>query len=231
MPFIRINLLPPEARQAESTPLPRFLVTAGGAALGASLFFCILWVFLVGVPGQNRLKETKQDLLSQQRAVARQADILQARIDDLKRRATTVEMINRSRVLWAPQLDWLCDLLPEDIWLTTLSVTEPRTVSANKGPALGPVVTLKVYCSSTDETRVANLLKSIQTHPKFTKDYLTAEWTTITKDDTKGGEVLTFALKLVMKPPVVPEPDKKKASAAKPAVKATAGSSASDKET
>jgi len=214
MAMIRINLLPIEARKADSTPLPRLLVTLGGTAMIGVLFFCILWVYLAAVPGQKSLKRTKETLLHQQQEVALKADQIEQRIHEYRSRAAAVKEIDGTRTLWAPQVDWLCELIPEDIWLTNLTVKEPA-LRSNKASESGPTVTLKAFCSSTDEARVASFLKTVQLHPLFARYYQSAEWTTVTKSETKTGEILGFSVSLIMKPLQPPGASKSKTAAPK----------------
>jgi len=215
MTMIHINLLPVEARRAESTPLPRLLVTLAGTALTGMLFFSLLWLFLAAVPGQWSLKNAKEKLLRQQQALARQADALEAKLRAYRRRADQVKLIRTQRTLWAPQIDWFCDQVPEDVWLSGLTVKPPKKRTSKSKAKLageGPTVTIKAFCSGNDEARVASFLKAIQSHPNFQKYYLSPpQWTTITKTEEKtGGEVQGFTVMLVMKPRQMPATAKTK---------------------
>lgn len=205
MAMIRINLLPLEARRAESTPLPRLLVTLAGTALLAMMFFTALWLFLAAIPAQNNLKTTKETLLRQQQQLARQADQIEAKIKHYERRASAVKALNTARIQWAEQLDWICDQVPEDVWLSTVTVRAPANRSGRASES-GPIIVMKAFCSGTDEARVANFLKTIQAHSQFARFYQSADWSTITRSETKTGEILGFTVSLVMKPVGAPSP-------------------------
>jgi len=216
MPIIRINLLPKEARKAENTPLPRLLVTLGGTAIIAVMFFSVLWLFAAGIPSQKRLKTTKEQTLAQQKVLAKKADKLQAEVDKIHQRVAAITYLHAGRVLWAPQLDWICSIVPEDIWLTSLDVKKPKAARKKGGVASGPVVTLKAFCTSTDEKRIASFFKKIKEHPNFLSNYQSAEWTTVTKSSSDEGDVLGFSISLGMKPRMVPAADSGKKRPTRP---------------
>jgi len=103
--MIEINLLPPEHRPVEHTPLPRLLTIFAGVLLVAGGVVVWLWLSVVAVPKASRACELKkQDML---KAQAEAAKVKQ--IDDELKAAKDREGVLRElfdkRIAWGRLLD------------------------------------------------------------------------------------------------------------------------------
>lgn len=118
--MIEINLLPPQYRTVERTPLPVFLglIAAILVIAGAGGY---LWKLQI----DGRKLQEKKDQLTSIR------DTKQKEVDEIKRiekeiqesqgRIDTVLNIAESKVYWAQKLDQLTHVLPSYAWIESLS--------------------------------------------------------------------------------------------------------------
>lgn len=122
--MIEINLLPPQYRSVERTPLPVFLGLIGGLALiGVAFISLMIMVKAAQRAEETRLVKAKErdDKKKQAEAV----DQLQRDIQEAQGRVDTVLGIAESKVPWAIKLDQLMRILPENvIWIDSLSIVQ-----------------------------------------------------------------------------------------------------------
>ena len=170
-------------------------------------FLCLVtismfaWTHFVHLPGTERRRDDLLVTLKLKQAEAKKADEIEAEIRLYRMRVDAVAKIRKSRVVWARQLDWIVDIVPADIWLTSIETTPAKQVRRGKESIdLGPTVKLTAVCAGTDEKRIASFLKKIQAHEMFRSKYDLVEWSTITETDTPEGTALSFSAELYMKP-------------------------------
>ena len=120
--MIRINLLPAELQRAASTPRTVFYSVLGGVAAVALGAIGIMWLWIA--QGTMEAKaETQTALVSVLEERAHEVDRIQSDIDYYRQREESIIQIKTRRILWAPKLDQMLMLIPEDIWITSLLVT------------------------------------------------------------------------------------------------------------
>jgi hypothetical protein len=98
--MMRIDLLPPEKKRLERTPLHRFIVILIGVAIIASLAFLNLYFFLVTIPA-NRIK--LEDLQDTQKSLKRTEEEYKRLSQDLERLQTyirDVEILTKRKFYW-----------------------------------------------------------------------------------------------------------------------------------
>lgn len=125
--MIRINLLPPEILIKRRFERIRVYVLIGGAAV----VLLLAGVFAVGVLQVGSRSGELQDLRSQAegyRATAESYKIFEARKEDLKTRKAIAELALADRVQWGRLNDELSLVLPSDMWLTRLALSEDTGV-------------------------------------------------------------------------------------------------------
>jgi Tfp pilus assembly protein PilN len=137
--MIKVNLLPPEYRKVERTPVLRFVTILCGVVLSASAIGAFLYVHfgtLVNVVSEkDKLQETYKVLARDEdrsRDLAKEAA-------EYKKRRQTIEEIGKNRILWSQKLDELCDIIQNKgdtkrhlVWLNQI-----HTISPGKGSAGG----------------------------------------------------------------------------------------------
>ncbi len=114
--MIEINLLPPQYRTVERTPLPVFLgFVAGVAVVGVML------ISLIALRAKaDRLTELKTQLTATKDAKAKEVEEIrkiERELADSQGRIDTVLSIAESKVYWAMKLDQLVRILPRYVWL------------------------------------------------------------------------------------------------------------------
>jgi hypothetical protein len=220
--MIEINLLPPELRPIERTPLPRLLVWCVGLAAilaGGSLlaFMHVKWLPAL----QRRSKELDQQI-AQKQALAAQADKLKREIEEIAKRQRAVEQLWKARTVWWIKLDQLVDLVPEYVGLDSLSFKPAavRAARAEEEESAGKLA-MRCICSYPEEARLAefrNRLKGVipieeASEPEVGKRFIADFYLEIVdqgweqKKAPPGFEqewILEFPLELNLKPKLKP---------------------------
>ena len=114
--MIKINLLPPEFRQADGTPLPVFLLILVGLVVAALGVVALVWM--------NQLVQINSETLAGLKNVQRQLIKITAERDKLNRelaekraQKNTILRIRKNRILWAKKLHRLANRTPaKSIW-------------------------------------------------------------------------------------------------------------------
>lgn len=117
--MIEINLLPPQYRAVERTPLPVFLgLLAGIALIGGAVV-----LMLMTVRESQQLKETKESAqvrLDAAITASQEFDALQKKINGAQGRIDTVLNIGESRMPWSIKLEQFVQIMPQDVWIDGL---------------------------------------------------------------------------------------------------------------
>lgn len=119
--MIEINLLPPQYRTVERTPLPVFLGLIGAILVVAGL---LLYLFKLNTDGR-KLEDRRGSLTAVRDDKANQVkeiDKIEAEIKESQGRIDTVLGIAESKVYWAMKLDQLTHALPSYCWVENMSM-------------------------------------------------------------------------------------------------------------
>lgn len=162
--MIRINLLPEEFRRAEGTPMPRLIAIVASVAVAFSMMLACGYVFLRKLPEANeKAKEAATTLATRKKQLADSGyEELLATIDALGMRKKAIGDIYRSRVEWAQKLDELVDLVPEDIGLVRVNLSEPDKIRGSRSDMHGGILTLECLSTGTDLEHYSNFVATIQ---------------------------------------------------------------------
>ncbi|MBE7463492.1 MAG: hypothetical protein HS116_08310 [Planctomycetes bacterium] len=119
--MIEINLLPPELRQSEGTPLPRLMGIIVGVVLAVIGGVFVSNYYFVEIPKANQqidqLKKDKQTLLAQVEEVKK----LEGEIASIKEKVAGLENLRNSRILWARLLDTFSQSVPSNVTIRQIS--------------------------------------------------------------------------------------------------------------
>jgi len=169
--MIQVNLLPPEYRKSEGTPLPRFLSNLGGVVLCASAMGIFLYVHFGYLVKYQSLREQKEDTYYKQKVLADKSQAPQRENNEYQKRRKTIETASSHRILVSRKLDELCDLIHNSgdrkehyIWLTTASVQVGGKAKrqGSKGGAPGGTISFKGFSASEDFSKLANFRQDIE---------------------------------------------------------------------
>lgn len=185
--MIKVNLLPPEYRKVEGTPVARLAVTIAGVFLVACA--AGLWGYVhMGMLSQIRDERIQKE--DELRALTAQAERSQALLREYKeylRRRETIEKIGSSRILWSKKLDELADLVQNKgdtkrhlVWLNTI-----RT-NGGRASATGSPISLSIHGWSGGEMsrKLADFNDDLKKSEEFFADCMSV--------DPPEGQRVTF---------------------------------------
>jgi hypothetical protein len=213
--MITVNLLPPEYRKSEGTPLPRFLAILGGVVLCASAIGIFLYVHFGYLVKYQSLREQKEDMYYKQKVLADRSLALQREYNEYQKRRQTIETASNKRILVSRKLDEFCDIIHNSgdrkrhfIWLTNASVKVGATgrTRAKGGQASGGVLTFKGFTASEDFSKLANFREDIEDSAEggFFEDFISIDhpaWVVERFDDgLEPDSAGTFTHTLALKP-------------------------------
>ncbi len=131
--MIRINLLPPEHRKVEGTPVLRFVVTAVGVVVIAGAAGAWGYVHMALLDKAREEREQKEKDLAALKLQAERSQALLREFKEYERRRKTIEQIGASRILWSRKLDELADIIHNKgdvkrhlVWLNSIRTAGGR---------------------------------------------------------------------------------------------------------
>jgi len=215
--MIQVNLLPPEYRKSEGTPLPRFLAILGGVVLCSAAIGLFLFVHFGTLMKYTSIREQKEDSYYKQKVLADRSLALQREYNEYQKRRKTIEEVASQRILLSKKIDQLCNLIHNNgdhdkyfIWLTSLSANvggKGGKSRSKKAAATGGEMKFKGFSASADFSRLATFRDAIEASAEgdgFFSDFTTIDypaWQVERWDDgLEPAEAGTFNHTLVMKP-------------------------------
>lgn len=173
--MLKINLLPPEKRKLEKTPLPRFLliIAVVVAFLGVSIVCTYLWIQIGNKEDQIALLEKN---LKELEADVKKFEALSVELTTLEEQKKQIESVVSRPIRWSELIDTVWDIVVSNkrIWLEELKITDAGGASGElkkfmpgtKSPAEMGVV-LKCNALGTDLDAMTNFRKDLKTNPKL----------------------------------------------------------------
>ena len=164
--MIRIDLLPPEYRRAESTAPAIFLGTIGLVLFACSALAGCAYAWF-GIVGEARGKvEQAQEQLENMKPRAQYSDRLEVEKKEFSARLDHIKQFSDGRVLWTKKLDKLASIVdspPEPyqytIWLDSMQM------EMASGRRMG--LTMKGSSETAEIRRISNYHSTLQTKPFF----------------------------------------------------------------
>lgn len=132
--MIEINLLPPEYRPVERTPLPRRLTIFAGVLLVCSTAAVCAWLMFITVPKARQALDATRQEADKKLAQKLEVENKKAEITSLNVRAEILRGLERERLPWAKLLDHLADARAKVDSVVLIGLDLKR------GPAAGPAV-------------------------------------------------------------------------------------------
>jgi type IV pilus assembly protein PilN len=176
--MIRINLLPAELEAAPSTLNPAFPLAA--AVIIPALV--LIPVHLGHVATRKRLQAETASLkseLDRYQPIIAQVEALEAAKVQLTQRKSVITQLENERLRYPQFLDDFLKLLPNNLWLTTL------TTQAQSNP---DIMTVNMDVSALDNYAIADLVANLETSQLFSEVDLGA----ISAASSPGGQTMTF---------------------------------------
>ncbi len=227
--MIEINLLPPEMRKVDRTSLRRLLCLATAAVLvsGSALGLALSAKRYVG---EKARRTTLTEQVARLEPIAKEYDQLQAELQEIETRISTISDIRATRLRWGMKLDQLYAVLPEYVWFEEMELKQARGRIVAGQPTMASMLTLNCLLAGADEKRYAEfrriLMGEVLAEGPFTGEQFFAEFDALgysgwTREDypaTEEGVALKFDLELTVKP--LTEPAAAPAKATRPVVAA-----------
>ncbi len=170
--MIRVNLLPPEYRKVDGTPIVRFVAVVVGVFLCATAMS--VWGYVhFGMLAEVRERRAglEEDLVGLQ-ALAQRSMALQAEFKEYQRRRATIEEIGKSRFLWSRKLDQLADLIhakgstaKHQAWLSGVRSQSPRMA---RSPG---ALWITGWSGGEELSRMSDFNKELRSDPEFFGDF------------------------------------------------------------
>lgn len=205
--MILINLLPPEYRQRQGTPLRMMVALSVGVAVNASLLAFWAWTAF-GVAAEVRSElAVLEDTMSSLTPQIKYHEGLEGETRQYESREKTLEEVTGRRVSWTRKVDELIDVINKGgegekylIWLENLAVDqEINTRKKTYGS-----MSAQGNSGSGNFAHVANFLEDLETS-SFIQDFnrpAPPEGQQRQKDETLvPSEVWGFPLELTLKAP------------------------------
>ena len=134
--MIIVNLLPHHLRPIKRTPLPHMLsilVLAGVIAIVAVMFV----QGMTTMSSKNaQLDKVTSDLTALDDIVAAE-NVLSRQKESLQSRISVIEQILQDRTIWSEQLNRLAHLTPDNIWYSSISITQKQHTEYQNRPVKG----------------------------------------------------------------------------------------------
>ncbi len=171
--MIQVNLLPPEYRKVEGTPVARFVALTLGVFLTATAMSVWGYVhFGMLAEVQDRRSQKDEELVSLQ-ALATRSQALQTEFKEYQRRRQTIEDVGSSRILWSRKLDQLADLLHNKgntdrhlVWLGSI-----RTEGSRKAGSPG-ALKIAGWSGGEELARLSDFNKDLRQDDEFFGDFM-----------------------------------------------------------
>ncbi|MCA9322045.1 MAG: hypothetical protein KDB53_14985 [Planctomycetes bacterium] len=144
--MITINLLPPEHRKKERTPLVLFLPILGGVACVLSAAALAIYVHFAWLAETVSHREQLEQTLASKQPLLRYETSLLAEEAEFKKRADTISSIASGRILLTRIVDEFADVVADGdtlgddgylIRLSSLTISPPKA-AARRGKDAGP---------------------------------------------------------------------------------------------
>ncbi|MHC4550708.1 MAG: PilN domain-containing protein [Planctomycetota bacterium] len=208
--MISINLLPPEYRRSEATPIARFLAIVIGAVVVTTALVIYGWVHYSKLRGIREVREATDAEFTNKKARADVSRSLQSEINAYEARRKAIQEVAKNRILQSRKLDEFLaimhnrgDKMTYNVWLQNLTVKPPR--AARRGsPTSGGSLSFGGFSESREFSRVTNLRDAIKKAKTFYLDFQgisrpvfkAIRW----DDELEPNEAGKFAFDLTLKP-------------------------------
>jgi hypothetical protein len=154
--MIVINLLPPEHRPVERTPLPRLLTILVGILLSMALL--VFWAFItfVKLPEATSKRDDRKRVEATLRVEAEKIKVLENKLSLFRKREETLRQLYRDRIRWTRVLDRIAESRQAGgpVVLTSMEIKSSAGSARAKGKATRQLI-LKGFVPHFGEGKLA----------------------------------------------------------------------------
>jgi Tfp pilus assembly protein PilN len=170
--MIKVNLLPPEYRKVDGTPVARFAALVIGVFLTASAMSVWGYVHFGMLAEVRDRRADLEDELVGLNKLAERSQALLAEYKEYQKRRQTIEEVDKGRILWSRKLDQFADLIHNKgdskrhlVWLSDVRTKSSR----NKGS--GGVLTMSGWSAGEELARLSDFNKDVRQDEEFFADF------------------------------------------------------------
>ncbi len=176
--MIRINLIPPEYTAAQDKKNQQILLGTGGSLL--VFFLVIFWVLKSREASslEGQITQAEADLAKYQSIVS-QIERIEADKSQLSAKRDVIRNLNRSRLIYPVFFEDLLPIIPSDVWVTNIQITE-----------LNNQMKVILNSNATSNFALATWLSNLQQSTHFSGVDLSA----ISYATTEIGSQLSFSI-------------------------------------
>ncbi|MCK4437113.1 hypothetical protein KAU86_04125 [bacterium] len=201
--MIEINLLPVslrEKRKRVELPPTTFLLVGGGV-LTLLLLACLVFATSTHLKRRN-LQKAEEQLRSLQPESDRIAQLKKEK-QKLGKKMAIIEQLVDNRVLWARKLNELSNIIPRQVWITSIFVEErslgksssEEKAKREKFLAIKGIAISKGKEETGELKLVGDFMDRIRNDSSFCADFLSVEQCgSIRRDRMGGSEIMHFEL-------------------------------------
>ena len=176
--MIAINLLPPEYRKSEATPIARFLAIVIGAVVVTTGLVVYGYVHYSQLRGVQEVREATEHEYANKKAQADVSLNLQAEINAYEARRKAITQVARARILHSKKLDEFLSIIynRDDrsayyVWMNQLGVKPPRQASRRGAVSTGGSFAFSGHSDTVNFSRVTNLRDALKGNKAFYDDF------------------------------------------------------------
>ncbi|MHC4663119.1 MAG: hypothetical protein ACYS8W_15770 [Planctomycetota bacterium] len=196
--MVRINMLPPEFRQAEGMYLPAVLLLLSGLGLAALWAAALLWFYGQVHKSEEylaRYKNIERRLTEKSRQLAK----MDTEAEEKRSRSRAVMKIRSRKIFWARKLHRLAKLTPPGtIWWNRL---EMKQLEPKAGLTNGGSLTVNCLQKGTDISTLNSYWDTIVSDRVFWLGFETFSPPDVQK--LRDMEVLEYPIVLYLEPPAL----------------------------
>lgn len=206
--MLKINLLSPELRRKEKRKVVVFEATKTLLILiiaGEIIAFISLYTFF------NMQVNAKKKKLNEINAEIARLEIEVKEVEskeeearELEKRIQVIDQLMFSRLSWARRLNEISNLVPDNIWLTSLSLSQSTVSSPGGGASVTKnVLVLRGKALALPGERAVNLIgvfmNNLKFNPSFFENFSDIEFIGTTSEKSGEKEVVGFELRCIFK--------------------------------
>ncbi len=205
--MIRINLLPPELRTLEKTPLIRFMIIIAGVALTTAALFIFHFLTFSTLPAARQKRDDVKEEIERKKVLAAKYDELDQEIQFFRLRVDAVKKLRKERYIWSKKLFQLHRVIEETehVALNSVSIEKERLTARRGAGAPKMAIVMDGYSIIPELSSAADFMTNIR-NSEFFKDCESIKIGTTVIRTEKDSEVCEFSLRIVMKPLELPMP-------------------------
>ena len=205
--MIRINLLPPELRTLERTPLIRFVVIVVGAALTTAAIFIFLALTFSTMPAAKQKRDDIKKDIRQKEVLAAKYDELDREVRFFRLRIDAVKKLRKERYIWSKTLFDLHRVIEETghVALSSISIEQQKAMGRMAGGSPQMAIVMDGYSIIPELSSAADFMMNLR-NSEFFKVCESIKIGATVIQSRKDNSVCEFSLRVVMKPLVLPPP-------------------------